>query len=157
MPNPKPSHIAEKSLENPHRGCCGTQRAKGGTDGWQDFRTCNRQNLRKGNKMKATAKILVVDDDTATGKCFKPQRPWRPVVISSDAADLTAMNDDTLAPSEPHEGGRALKYLVLFVAAGFISLGYTIVLPAMGIGLLAWLIGKGLTKAGWMRTTFIAP
>ena len=63
------------------------------------------------------------------------------------------------APAEtaaPEAAGNALKNIVLFFAAPFIGLAYIVVLPFVGLAVLAVLAGRVAAKFAAVRTTGLA-
>ena len=48
--------------------------------------------------------------------------------------------------AKPEEKASAVKNIALFLAAPFISIAYIIVMPFVGLGMLAWFAAKALAK-----------
>lgn len=62
---------------------------------------------------------------------------------SKSVAQASASPLQSVPGEAPEEGGR-IKNIALFLAAPFIGLAYAVMLPFVGLGMLAWLGGRAL-------------
>ena len=72
---------------------------------------------------------------------IETRETWTPIVIEG------SRNKVSEAKAEPATGG-LLKNMALFLSAPFIGLLYAILLPFVGLGMLAWFAGKALYASG---------
>ncbi len=89
--------------------------------------------------MSALRKVAVVET----------RESWTPIVIEG------SRNKAAEAPvAAPAAGAGALiKNMALFLSAPFIGLLYAILLPFVGLGMLAWFAGKALYETGKVHKT----
>jgi len=85
--------------------------------------------------MSALRKVSVVET----------RETWTPVVI--EGARTKAVERAAVAPAPAGTGG-LIKNMALFLSAPFIGLLYAILLPFVGLGMLAWFAGKALYETG---------
>lgn len=84
--------------------------------------------------MSALRKISVVET----------RETWTPVVIEGSR---TKAVEKTVAAPAAGTGG-LIRNMALFLSAPFIGLLYAILLPFVGLGMLAWFAGKALYETG---------
>jgi CheY-like chemotaxis protein len=72
--------------------------------------------------------------------------PWEEQAVAPAAAATPA----AAAAEAPNEGGM-LKNMALFLSAPFIGLLYAILLPFVGLGMLAWFAGKAVMEQAKAR------
>lgn len=85
--------------------------------------------------MSALRKVSVVET----------RETWTPVVIEGSR---TKAAEATAAPPGATGTGGLIKNMALFLSAPFIGLLYAVLLPFVGLGMLAWFAGKALYETG---------
>jgi len=88
--------------------------------------------------MSALRKVLVVE----------ARQPWTPVVIVNGRGSKASEGKAEPAPAPRHG---LFKNMALFLSAPFIGLLYAILLPFVGLGMLAWFAGKALFESAKVR------
>jgi hypothetical protein len=84
--------------------------------------------------MSALRKVSVVET----------RESWTPIVIEGSRNKAA----ETAAAPEAIGAGGLIKNMALFLSAPFIGLLYAILLPFVGLGMLAWFAGKALYETG---------
>jgi len=82
------------------------------------------------------------------------RKPLSPEMIETSLETAVATAPDAAAePGEPvgeagtgTKVGRGLLNIAMFLAAPFVALAYVVLLPAVGLGMLAWIGGKALFR-----------
>ncbi|RPJ45121.1 MAG: response regulator [Betaproteobacteria bacterium] len=69
------------------------------------------------------------------------------------ATPTPAVAAPAVADEKGHGIGRTLKNVALFFAAPVVGLAYVLAFPFVGLGMVAWIGGKALTKYAVVRTT----
>jgi hypothetical protein len=67
-------------------------------------------------------------------------------MAAAEATIEAAPAVEAKAEAKPEEKTSAIKNIALFLAAPFISIAYIVVMPFVGLGMLAWFAGKALAK-----------
>lgn len=85
------------------------------------------------------------------------RKPLSPEMIEGSAKTALLEKTAHAVPAEavpvtaPSATGGALKNIALFLAAPFVGLAYIVAFPIVGLGMLAWMGGKSLTKYDAVR------
>lgn len=87
--------------------------------------------------MSALRKTVVVE----------PREPWTPVVIVGSGSKASEVKAEPAAAP----GHGLFTNMALFLSAPFIGLLYAVLLPFIGLAMLAWFAGKALFESAKVR------